>query len=117
MTLGTAFLVLQASEYFFLFPRVFFEPQIPVYKAHHFFLLMHIGGMIVAATMGPSQFLPGFRARHLKLHRNMGKLYIVGGLIGAIGGLYMSFYSRSGVWSGSAFGLLAVVTFVSLVQA
>ncbi len=117
MTFGTAMLVLSASEYFFLYPRVFFKPQEAVYRAYHFFILMHVGGMIVAASMGPTQFLSGLRARRPKLHRNMGKLYIAGCIVGGIGGIVMSLHSRSGVWSGSAFFVLAVLLLISVSEA
>src|SRR5581483_6680061 len=34
--------------------------------------------------------------------------YVTGALIGASGGLYMSFFSIAGAWSGAGFGLLAL---------
>jgi uncharacterized membrane protein len=108
MVAGVALLVLFSLRYFIVGPEAYFPRQQPTYEAHQAFLLTHIGGMIIAILMGPLQFVRSFRDKHRGIHRTMGKVYLVAGTVGALGGLYMSFHSASDAWSGVGFALLAL---------
>jgi len=108
IVIGSVLLLLFALRYFVFGEEAYFPRQHEVYEAHAFWLLLHIGAMIFATALGPFQFLRFFRNRHLSLHRSMGKVYLVAGSIGAVGGLYMAQYSASGIVSDVAFALLAI---------
>jgi len=114
--IGSLLLALTSARYLTLDPEVFFPRQREVYEANTLMLIVHIAGMLVAAVLGPFQFLRFLRDRHRWLHRWTGRLYIAGAVIGGAGGLYMAQYSASGWVSNIGFGLLAVLllTFTSL---
>jgi uncharacterized membrane protein len=101
-------LLIWSARYFLLGSEAYFERQLEVYQDHTAGLLLHIGGMMVAAAMGPFQFLRGLRNRHPKLHRVMGRVYLSGIAVGGLGGLYLSTISASGIVSDLGFGLLAL---------
>jgi uncharacterized membrane protein len=64
----------------------FFAAPLPV--------LLHIPAAIIYSILGAFQFSPGFRRRHRKWHRNVGKILIPCGLVVALSGLWMAhFYS------------------------
>ena len=70
-------------------------------------LLMHIGGAIVALVLGAFQFNPRIRNRHLRLHRAMGRTYLIAVLVGGIGGLAHSTVAYGGLPTRVGFALLA----------
>jgi uncharacterized membrane protein len=106
-------LLLWSVRYFTFNPEVYFERQRDVYEAETLGLMLHIGGMMVAAAMGPFQFIRSFRNRHVKVHRTMGKLYLAGAAVGGLGGLYMAQFSASGIVSDIGFALLAVLLLIT----
>ena len=106
-------LLLWSVRYFTFNPEVYFERQRDVYEAETLGLMLHIGGMMVAAAMGPFQFIRSFRDRHRKVHRTMGKLYLAGAAVGGIAGLYMAQFSASGTVSDIGFALLAVFLLIT----
>jgi len=60
---------------------------------------------MLATIIGPFQFLPPMITnRYLKLHRWLGRAYLVGGLAG----LYMAFLAYGGFPARLGFGLLAI---------
>lgn len=64
----------------------FFTTPLPV--------LVHIPSAIIYSIVGAFQFSPGFRRRHRKWHRSMGKVLLACGLLVAMSGLWMAhFYS------------------------
>lgn len=71
-------------------------------------LLVHVTGAATALLLGPFQFLPGLRTRWPKIHRWIGRTYVVGCLVGASGGFVMAFGSTAGPVAGVGFGLLAL---------
>ena len=113
MTTGVVLLVLFGSLYFIAGREAYFERQRDVYISHEAAILIHIGAMMLAILVGPPQFLRSFRDKHRAIHRTMGKVYLVAGSIGAIGGLYMSFFSYADAWSGVSFFLLGAGVLLS----
>lgn len=84
----------------------------PLEISHNQFYLMvfysHIlfGGF--SLLTGWSQFNKKIRNDRIKLHRLLGKIYIVSVLLSGICGLYISFYATGGMVSNFGFGLLAI---------
>lgn len=70
----------------------------------------HIFGSAVALLLGPWQFFPGLRAARPRLHRLLGKLYLLAGvLVGGLAALWVSPFAFGGTVSALGFGLLAVL--------
>jgi hypothetical protein len=63
----------------------------------------------VALVLGPLQFFPGLRARHLTLHRRSGRVYVLACVIGGIGALATSPFASGGWVASLGFGILAVL--------
>ena len=47
-------------------------------------LIGHISGGIIALLIGPFQFWSNFRNKYLKLHRSLGKIYLISILLSAV---------------------------------
>ena len=82
MLLGAALVVLASSRYLTLNPDIYFPRQREVYIANTSWLLLHVGGMMFTALIGPFQFLRSFRARRPHIHRILGRIYLLGALVG-----------------------------------
>ncbi|CKE95344.1 DUF2306 domain-containing protein [Bacillus paranthracis] len=80
-------------------------------------LLTHITTSIVALVIGPFTLSTKFRERNINRHRIMGRIYMVGILLGGISGLYLSFYATGGLVAKLGFGLLSVLWLTSAYQA
>ncbi len=70
-------------------------------------LYLHVIGCFFAITIGPLQFIKGFRNKYLKWHRNLGKLYI-GSIffLGVPTGGYMAIYANGGLGAQIGFTIL-----------
>jgi uncharacterized membrane protein len=114
MLLLAILLFVIVSRYLTLNPEVYFPEQRDVYIANTGFLLMHIIGSMLAILIGPFQFIPRIRTgRMLNLHRWLGRIYLLGVLIGGIGGLYMAQLAYGGVISRLGFSSLALLWLIS----
>jgi len=99
---------LMVSRYLTLDPEVYFPEQRVVYMAHITILLVHIVASMLAILIGPFQFLPGIRkGRWLKLHRWLGRTYLLSILFGGLSGMYMAQLAYGGIISRSGFTTLA----------
>src|SRR5258708_19995171 len=67
---------------------------------------VHIAGAATALLVGPVQFLPWIRKRRV-MHRRLGRVYVVGCLVGGAGGLVVAFGSTAGPIATVGFGSLA----------
>lgn len=72
-------------------------------------LTVHAGFAVVALVIGPFQFLKGLRARRPRLHRWMGRTYVIACLIAGAAGLLLAVGATTGPVSTAGFGLLAVL--------
>jgi uncharacterized membrane protein len=102
------FPVLVSSGYLTMKPEKFFPEQRAVYAAHLAFLMTHIIASMLAILIGPFQLLPGLRkGRLLKVHRWLGRAYMLSILFGGLSGLYMAQFAHGGAISALGFGILA----------
>lgn len=109
MTTLALLLFLIASKYLALNPNLYFEEQKAVYIAHTAGILTHVIGAMLAIIIGPFQFLPqSITHRYRQLHRWLGKTYMVGVLLGGLGGLYMAFLAYGGLPAQVGFAVLAI---------
>jgi uncharacterized membrane protein len=78
----------------------------------------HIFASILALVIGPFQLNSNFRTKHKVLHRWMGRIYLlVGVLVGGLSGLYMSQFAAGGIVARLGFGLLAILWIYSGIRA
>ncbi len=108
LLLFATFPVLVSMGYLSMDPDNFFPQQRAVYVAHLAFLMTHIIASMLAILIGPFQFLPGLRkGRLLKVHRWLGRTYLLSILFGGLSGLYMAQFAHGGIVSELGFGVLA----------
>lgn len=87
-----------------------FAEQTAVYLAHHTILMVHILASMLASLIGPFQFLPRFRqGRLLKIHRWLGRAYLLSVLFGGFSGLYMAQFGYGGLITELGFAALAIL--------
>lgn len=102
--------VLGSLGYLTMNPENFFEQQRAVYVAHLTFLMTHIIASMLAILIGAFQFLPGLRKeRLLKIHRWLGRTYLLSILFGSSSGLYMAQFAYGGIISELGFSALACI--------
>ncbi|HDR3655886.1 DUF2306 domain-containing protein [Bacillus cereus] len=80
-------------------------------------LVIHITTSIVALVIGPFTLSTKFRERNINRHRIVGRIYMVGILLGGVSGLYLSFYATGGLVAKLGFGLLSILWLASAYQA
>jgi uncharacterized membrane protein len=79
------------------------------FAAHPAGVYCHVFGALFALALGPFQFLGGLRARHPRLHRWMGRAYLLFGVfVGGLAGLYLSQFAHGGPVAQLGFGALAL---------
>ncbi|MFN8493072.1 MAG: DUF2306 domain-containing protein [Caldilineaceae bacterium] len=109
MTLLSLATVLLVSRYLTLNPDVFFSEQRAVYLAHLTSLMLHVIGSMTALALGPFLFLNSLRNKWPVLHRWLGRVYLLGNLVGGIGGLLLSPHAYAGFITRSGFATLALL--------
>lgn len=80
-------------------------------------LRLHITGGIGALLAGPWQFSERLRAHALNFHRWLGRFYLLSVATGSIAGFAMAMVSSEGLPTHLGFGILAVLWFVTALQA
>jgi uncharacterized membrane protein len=76
----------------------------------------HIIFAALALLVGWVQFSSKIRNRNLKLHRAIGKIYIITALLGSMGGIYIGFYSTGGLVPAAGFISLGLFWFYSTLR-
>jgi uncharacterized membrane protein len=94
------------------------------YRLIKWWLLPHGLAGACALILGPMQFFDGFRKRHLKLHRVVGRIYVFGALVAGPLGWYIQYFEEGmgmprsfTIVAGIQALLWAITTFVALVFA
>lgn len=113
MTFFSLLTVLAVSRYLTLDPDVFFPEQRAIYFAHLTALVLHVSGGMVALTIGPFLFVNRWRSKWPRLHRWLGRLYLLGNLVGGLAGLYMASYAYGGIISQSGFAMIGLLWLVT----
>lgn len=73
------------------------------------FFYAHIIGGGVSLLTGWPQFSSSIRNAKMKLHRTLGKVYLVAVLLGGISGVYISFFATGGFIPGFGFFCLGIL--------
>ncbi len=86
------------------------DPRIrSVIGAHPIAAFSHVLIAPIPLVVGPLQFMPWLRQRHLNVHRWLGRTYLLACSVAGAGGLATSFHASGGPAAGFGFGLLAVL--------
>ncbi|WP_190809589.1 DUF2306 domain-containing protein [Flagellimonas sp. S3867] len=80
-----------------------------------FYSHISFGGL--ALLTGWSQFSKKIRAKNLKLHRNLGKIYVLAVLISGISSIYIGFFATGGIVSAMGFIGLGIVWLYTTLKA
>jgi uncharacterized membrane protein len=107
-TLLSLLVVLVASRYLAFDPSTYFPEQREVYVDRQVVLGLHIVGGMTALLVGPLQLARWFRARHVRVHRALGAVYVSGVLVGSVAGLVLATTAHGGPVAGLGFAGLAV---------
>lgn len=83
---------------------------------HYGLLVAHILTATVAVLAGVSQFWPRLRARHPRVHRVMGRVYVASVLPSALLGFVCAQLSLTGLAASAPLTLLSALWFLSAVQ-
>lgn len=110
-------------------------PLIYIFATEDFGLLMNKSNELLASTLwktafyghisfgglallvGWSQFVKKWRSKHLKWHRNIGKVYVLSALISGLCGVYLGFYATGGLVSSLGFISLGVIWLFTTLRA
>ena len=79
-------------------------------------LYLHITGAATALFIAPLQLAPSLRMRGRPWHRWLGRVYVIGCLLGGVGGFVSAFGSTAGPIATSGFATLAVLWIVANVM-
>ena len=74
-----------------------------------FYLHIILGGL--ALLIGWTQFSVKLRTRKLKLHRQIGKVYVMMALISSLTSIYIAFYATGGIIASLGFMSLGIIWF------
>lgn len=111
-----------ASSIYFLWTDVY--PYLLGYRSpsfgntffqNQFFVVVHLLGGTAALLTGPFQFWPGFREKNMRLHRLLGKVYLIGGVLVGFSALRSSLISKCAPCRISLFltGVLLLTTLIT----
>jgi uncharacterized membrane protein len=89
-------------------PHVPHPAPLPNFRINHRALIVHAVSASLALLLGPWQFLPGFRQRHLQLHRLIGRTYALSLLTAAVSAIWIAPHAAAGHISAAGFLSLAV---------
>lgn len=79
-------------------------------------LYIHIATSIAAISTGWTQFIGKIRAKSIRVHRTIGRIYSYSVLLGGVTGAYLSFYATGGWISSAGFLLLSLLWLYTLVK-
>ena len=79
--------------------------------------LAHVLFGPLALLLGSVQFFPAFRARHLRLHRWVGRAYGLSVAIGGVAGLLIAPFSQGGLAGHLGLGLLSLAWLLATARA
>ena len=80
-----------------------------------FYTHIILGGL--ALLIGWTQFGPKFRNKHLSLHKQLGKIYIIAALFSSIAGIFITFFATGGIVSSLGFFCVGIIWFYTTIMA
>ncbi len=80
-----------------------------------FYMQITLGGL--ALLIGWTQFRVKQRTNNLKLHRQIGKVYVIASLLSAVAGIYIALYATGGTIASLGFICLGIIWFYTTLRA
>jgi uncharacterized membrane protein len=80
-------------------------------------VVLHLAGGAIAISFGALQMSATLRRRHIKVHRWLGRLYVLAVCVAALASLRMAANSFGGIPTHLGFGLLAILWLTSTLLA
>lgn len=80
-----------------------------------FYIHIVLGG--VSLLVGWLQFSAKLRFRNVKIHRYIGKIYVVSALFSSFSGSYIALFADGGFWASLGFSCLGIVWFCTTLMA
>ena len=77
----------------------------------------HVFGGGMALLLGPIQFSPWLRRKHMNWHRWIGRIYAVSVIVGGLSGLFVAHYASGGLSAQTGFAMLAILWLISIAYA
>ena len=87
------------------------------FAVHKAAVYTHIFAAAIALLLGPLQFSASLRRRLTRFHRISGRLYLLGVLLGGLGGLQLSLHAQGGLPARAGFFCLATLWLYTAVRA
>ena len=87
------------------------------YEARAVALLGHIAFAVTALVIMPFQFNATLRGSRPRLHRTLGRIYVIACVIAGVCGLWLAIGTQAGLVAMFGFGLLALIWIYATVQA
>jgi uncharacterized membrane protein len=115
LMLGSLFIA--GFSYRYLAPHPLIPPGIAENLMVKPWIFVHAGAASTALLLGPFQFVSRLRAARPKVHRWMGRTYVIACLTGGVSGLFLAAGCSAGLGAQAGFGLLAVCWLAANVQA
>lgn len=76
----------------------YFNPSFAVYtpefKPYAPFIVAHVAGGMIALLIGPFQFFPAIRKKYARLHRTIGRVYLISVLISVVSATYLAVFDN-----------------------
>ena len=110
-------LLISVGSYRYLLPHPLIPPNVGQNLMVKPWIIVHAGAASTALLLGPFQFIARLRAKRPRLHRWMGRTYVIACLAGGASGLLLAAGSSAGPIAQAGFGLLAVCWMIANVQA
>ncbi|CRK60549.1 membrane protein, putative [Alloactinosynnema sp. L-07] len=108
MTILSLLVVLISTHYLAFDSTTYFEQQREVFIRREVVLGIHICGALLALITGPWQFARSIRNRWPRVHRITGRAYVLGCLVGGVGGLALATTAHGGWVTSLGFAGLAI---------
>lgn len=80
-----------------------------------FYIHIVLGG--VSLLVGWLQFSAKLRSRNVKIHRYIGKIYVVSALFSSFSGSYIALFADGGFWASLGFSCLGIIWFCTTLMA
>lgn len=109
------YFIMDAHQAGFIQMKLMFLSKLSVFW--YIMLFIHIAGSAVALVIGPFTLSTKFREKNINRHQRIGKIYMIGILLGGVSGLYLAFYATGGLVGKLGFSFLSILWLTSTYQA
>ena len=110
-------IALYAASFLYFRERAFPPPLKESFLARPWGIYPHALIGAIALVIGPFQFNRRLMLRRRRLHRAMGRVYVIGALLTGVVGTYMAWYAFGGPWTQVGFAALGIGLLFTTIKA